>query len=500
MMARSRKWLVPTVAAVLVVALIAGGFLAVRAAFFAPTTITAYFPNTTAIYVGDDVRVSGVKVGTIESIEPQGTQSKMVMTVDDGVPVPADAAAVIVAQNLVAARYVQLTPAYRSSDGGAKMADGAVIPLERTGVPVEWDEVKQQLERLATELGPTGDMSTTSVGRFIDSAANALDGNGDKLRQTLAQLSGVGRTLAEGSGDFVSIIKDLQVFVTALRGSNEQIVSLNNRLATLTSVLDGSKSDLDAALTDLSVSIEEVKRFVAGTRDQTAEQLQGLAQVTQTLVDVKDDFEQVLHIVPTAFANGYNIFDPDLGTVRGGFTIPNLASPMQFVCGMIGATQNTTAPETAKLCNDYLGPALRLLNLNYIPVPINPYLARSAAPHNIVYADPKLAPGGEGGAQRPPEIAPSVSAYTGLDGDVPPPPGMGPPGVPLPTNDRQPLQPFPALYPGAPVPMPSDTRIGPPLPGAPAEPGTPSLPGLLLPAEAPAPPPPGPLLPAEGTP
>lgn len=508
MMARSRKWLVPTVAAVLVIALIGGGFIAVRAAFFGPTKITAYFPTATAIYVGDDVRVSGVKVGTIDSIEPQGTQTKMVMSVDDGVSVPADAAAVIVAQNLVAARYVQLTPAYRTSDGGEKMADGAVIPQERTAVPVEWDEVKQQLERLATDLGPTSDMTTTSVGRFIDSAANALDGNGEKLRQTLAQLSGVGRTLAEGSGDFVGIIKNLQVFIGALRASNEQIVSLNNQLATLSSVLDGSKSDLDAALSNLSLAVDEVKRFVAGTRNQTAEQLQGLAQVTQTLVDVKDDFEQVLHITPNAFGNGYNIYDPDIGAVRGGFSIPNLASPMQFVCGMIGATQNTTAPETAKLCNDYLGPALRLLNLNYIPIPINPYLAKSASPENIVYADPKLAPGGSGEAQVPPEIPPTVSAYTGLDGDVPPPPGMGPPGVPLPTNERTPLQPFPALYPGAPVPMPADTRIGPPLPGAPApaapvEPGTPSLPGMLLPAEAtpPAPgPAPGPPLPAEGMP
>jgi virulence factor Mce-like protein len=505
MMARSRKWLVPAVTVVLVVALVGGGFIALRALFFGSTTITAFFPTATSIYPGDDVRVSGVKVGTIDSIEPQGTQTKLTMKVDHGISVPADADAVIVAQNLVAARYVQLTPAYRST--GPTMADDAVIPIERTAVPVEWDEVKRQLERLATDLGPTSDVSTTSVGRFIDSAANALNGNGDKLRQTLAELSGVGRILAEGSGNFVGIIKNLQVFVTALRDSNEQIVAFNDRLATLSSVLDGSKSDLDGALTNLSVAIGEVKRFVAGTRNQTAEQLQGLAQVTQTLVDVKDDFEQVLHVTPNGFANAYNIFDPDLGTVRGGFSIPNLASPMQFVCGMIGATQNTTAPETAKLCNQYLGPALRLLNLNYIPVPLSPYLAKSASPENIIYADPKLAPGGEGGAPMPPEIPPAVSAYTGLDGDVPPPPGMGPPGVPLPVNDRTPLAPFPALYPGAPVPT-DPPRIGPPLPGAappaaaPADQGTPSLPGILLPAEA-APPAPGPVPgppPVEGTP
>jgi phospholipid/cholesterol/gamma-HCH transport system substrate-binding protein len=497
----ARKWLVPALAVALVVAMIGGGYLALRAAFFAPTTITAYFPAATAIYPGDDVRVSGVKVGTIDSIQPEGTQTKMVINVNHGVPVPADAKAIIVAQNLVAARYVQLTPAYRSASGGPKMADGAVIPQERTGVPVEWDEVKKQLDRLATDLGPSSDVSTTSVGRFIDSAANALDGNGDKLRQTLAQLSGVGRILAEGSGNFVGIIKNLQVFVTALRDSNTQLVQLNDRLATLSSVLDGSKSDLDAALTDFSLATTEVKRFIAGTRNQTAEQLEGLKDVSQTLYDSREDFEQLLHVTPNGIANGYNIYDPDIGAVRGGFAIPNLSNPMQFLCGMIGSLQNTTAPETAKLCAQTLGPALRVLNLNYIPIPLNPYLARSANPANIVYADPKLAPGGAGGAPVPPETPPSVSAYTGLDGDVPPPIGMGPGGAPQ-QPQRAASFPIPALYPGAPVPMPEDTRIGPPEPPPASAPlGTPSLPSLLLPStDAPPPPAPGPLLPAEATP
>ena len=86
-------------------------------------------------------------------------------------------------------------------------------------MPVEWDEVKTQLMRLATDLGPNSDVSSPAVARFIDSAANALDGNGDKLRQTLAQLSGVGRIFADGSGNIVDIIKNLQTFVTALRDS-----------------------------------------------------------------------------------------------------------------------------------------------------------------------------------------------------------------------------------------------------------------------------------------
>ena len=192
----NRSRLVTVAAVGLVALLVAGAAFLVRQIYFGPNTITAYFPTATSIYPGDEVRVSGVKVGKVDSITPEGTQTKMILKVDHDVPIPADAKAVIVAQNLVAARYVQLTPAYRKG-GGPTMRDGAVIASDRTAVPVEWDEVKTQLMRLATELGPKTGVSGTSVSRFIDSAANALDGNGDKLRQTLAQLSGAARIFAE---------------------------------------------------------------------------------------------------------------------------------------------------------------------------------------------------------------------------------------------------------------------------------------------------------------
>ena len=373
--------------------LVVGTAVAIRNTFFRPTTITAYFPTATAIYPGDDVRVSGMKVGTITAIEPQGTQAKLVMHVDRNVPIPADAKAVIVAQNLVAARYVQLTPAYRSS--GPTMHDGAVIPVDRTAVPVEWDEVKDQLMRLATDLGPNSKVSTPSVARFIDSAADALGGgNGDKLRQTLAQLSGVGRIFANGSGNIVDIIKNLQTFVAALRDSNVQIVQFNDRLATLTSVLDDNKSDLDAALTDLSSAVGEVQRFIAGSRDQTAEQITRLADLTQILVDNKMALKNVLHVAPNALANAYNDYDPDVGNIRGGVGLQNFSNPTYALCSQIGALENVTAAETGKLCGLYLSPALKIVNpltyfnFNYLPIPVNPFLAPAFDPKNVVYTEP----------------------------------------------------------------------------------------------------------------
>ena len=452
------------VAALLAVGLLGGVAVAVRGTFFAPKTITAYFTSATGIYGGDEVRVAGVKVGTIAAIEPVGDQAKLTLHVDRDVPVPVDAKAVIVAQSLIAARYVQLAPAYETT--GPVMPDGAVIPVERTAIPVEWDEVKAQLTRLATDLGPQAGLSGTSLSRFIDSAANAMDGNGEKLRNTIAELSALGRTLADGSGNLVDVIRNLQTFVTALRDSGTQIVEFQNRFATLTSVVN-DQSDLGTTLTDLNSAITDVQRFVAGSRNQTAEQVQRLANVTQNLVDHRLDLENLLHAAPNAVANGYNIYDPDTGSQIGRFALNNFSNPLVLLCAAIGAVDSVTSPESGKLCAQTLGPALNSVSVNQLPIPVNPYLMKSINPDRLIYTEPALAPGGAGPKPIPPDIPPAISAYTGFDppGEVPPPAVAPGPTAP----DHLPANPSPALFPGAPVPAP------------------PSLPEMLLPAEAPPP-------------
>jgi phospholipid/cholesterol/gamma-HCH transport system substrate-binding protein len=465
----TRRRLLAGAAVVLVALLAAAAVFVARQMFFKPKTIIAYFTTATAIYQGDEVRVSGVKVGSIDKIEPVGTRAKMTLHIDRDVPIPADAKAVIVAQNLVAARYVQLTPAY-TTGGVPTMKDGGVIPCDpapgecRTATPVEWDEVKEQLMRLSTELGPNTKVSTPAVARFIDSAANALNGNGDKLRQTLAELSGLGRALTNGSGNVGDIIQNLQIFVSALRDSDQQFVQFNNRLATLTSVLNDNRSDLDAALSDLSVAVGELQRFIHGTRDQTSEQIRSLAAVTQNLVDHKMDLQNILHIAPTSFANFYNIYNPDTGSQVGAPVLnPLVQNPVWFYCGMMGAVENATGAETTKLCEQYLGPALRLLNANNIPLPLNPFLMPAFSPDRVTYSEDRLAPGGIGPRPVPPEDPLSVSAYTGLPGDYPP---------------QAPPPPPPARIPGVSNPAPTTPQAPPPAPG-------PSMPDLLLPAEAP---------------
>ena len=156
-----KKWVLIG-AGVLVALLVAGA-----AYLFIPglgkTKISAHFVSTTGLYEGDVVRVLGVNVGKVTKIEPRDRDTYVEMKIDSSVDVPADAKALIVAQSLVSARFVQLTPVY---SGGEQMPNGGEIPIERTAVPVEWDEIKTELTKLS-ERPRTGGSGRSGFPRSI---------------------------------------------------------------------------------------------------------------------------------------------------------------------------------------------------------------------------------------------------------------------------------------------------------------------------------------------
>src|ERR1700749_4206302 len=115
-------------------------------------TVVAYFPQTNALYAGDKVVIMGIRVGAIDSIQPVGDKMKVTFHYANKYKVPASAQAVILNPTLVASRSIQLEPPYR---GGPALADNAVIPEDRTQVPVEWDELRNSITNIISKLGPT---------------------------------------------------------------------------------------------------------------------------------------------------------------------------------------------------------------------------------------------------------------------------------------------------------------------------------------------------------
>ena len=180
---RRQRLMLGAGAVIVAAALVTGGVLVYQASHKSKQ-VTAYFAEAIGVYPGSTVRVLGVPVGTVEAVQPQGTQVKVTMTVNSGVAVPADARAVVVSASVVSDRYVQLTPAYT---GGPQLADNAVITVSRTAVPVEVDQIYTSINRLSRALGPNGLNKHGALSELVKTGAANLAGNGASLHAMITQ-------------------------------------------------------------------------------------------------------------------------------------------------------------------------------------------------------------------------------------------------------------------------------------------------------------------------
>ena len=141
----------------------------------------------------------GVRVGSIDTIEPAGDKMKITFHYAKKYKVPGNATASILNPSLVASRTIQLSPPYT---GGPEMKDGAVIPdgahpgAGRVRRLAELDQPHPDRSGSDTEQpkGPFGDV--------IESAANGLAGKGQQINNTLNSLSEALTALNKGRGDF----------------------------------------------------------------------------------------------------------------------------------------------------------------------------------------------------------------------------------------------------------------------------------------------------------
>ncbi len=313
------------------------------------TRITAYFTKAVGVYAGSEVKVLGIGVGRIDDVSPRGDMVRVDMTVDDGVEIPADAQAVVVAPSLVSDRYVQLTPAYES---GPLMTGGTVIPLDRTATPVELDDLTASVNDLATALGPNGANADGALSDVLDTAAANLSGNGELFGETVRQLSDASAALADSRGDLFTTVDNLSKFTKALADSDAQVRSFNDKLADVSGYLADDRDDLGVALTSLGTALTDVHGFIAENKDGIRSNVDKLTGVTQALVDQRAAIAEILDVAPLAMSNFLSTYDAASASfaIRGNLnelTYP----PVLMLCRTIAAGTPTQLPTTlSDLC------------------------------------------------------------------------------------------------------------------------------------------------------
>ncbi|WP_107498661.1 MCE family protein [Actinacidiphila yeochonensis] len=356
------------VLAVVVAVVAAGAVAAGFAVLGGPSGIhvTAYFDRTVGVYAGSDLRVLGVKVGTVESVHPDGTRVRARLRLDHGVKVPAGADAVVVAPSVVAERYVQLTPAYT---GGPRMKDHGVIPVSRTATPVEIDQLYSSITQLSKALGPTGSNADGALSDLLTTGSANLKGNGKDIGAAIDQFGQAAKTLDGSRDDLFATLGSLQSFTTMLKNSDSQVKSATDELGDVSSFLADDSQDLGGALRQLSTSLDQVKTFIQDNRAKLRTGVDKLTPITQTLVDQRASLAELLDDAPLAADNLMNAYDPATGTLDGRADLNELsmgsAAASSSAAGTAAGTASGTAPAAAPA-----GMAPRAQGAGALPLPL----------------------------------------------------------------------------------------------------------------------------------
>jgi phospholipid/cholesterol/gamma-HCH transport system substrate-binding protein len=308
---RKRAILLIAMVAFVLAAGISGTVISLRGP--GPVTYTAYFSEAVGVYPGSNVDVLGVTVGAIDSVQPEGKDVKVVMSVDRNVTIPAGADAVVIVPSVIADRYIQLTPAYT---GGAALTSGAVIPESRTATPVEIDQIYSAISKLAGDLGPNGVNKNGALSGVLNTGAANLKGNGQSLATMVDQMSQLAQTLNGTQNSFFGTVSNLQKFAGMLQSNNSQVATAQNQLAKVSGFLAADRSNLAGALSELSTALAQVQSFISGNRAGLKANITNLQGITAVLVKERASLAEALDNEPLAADNFIAAYDPSTGTLN----------------------------------------------------------------------------------------------------------------------------------------------------------------------------------------
>jgi phospholipid/cholesterol/gamma-HCH transport system substrate-binding protein len=264
-------------------------------------TVRAELTRSFNLFPGSPVKVLGVDVGQVaDIIVPDGAETvEVIMRIHDDVDIPADSTAFVVPASLLGERYVQLA-AYTE---GPRMADGAVIPVDRTQVPYEFDEVMTGLENFV------GGLEGPEVGRFVANVAETLEGQGEQLGRTIDSASEAIGVLRDNDAELIELASRLADLNQTLSSRDQELARLLQDFDTVAGSLVGDRDDIDGALTGLVRVTAELDGMLQVNRAKLEDDIAVLTRVGRTVERNLDNVSTVILYSAELFRHAERVID-----------------------------------------------------------------------------------------------------------------------------------------------------------------------------------------------
>lgn len=250
---------------------------------------TALFTDVSGLYAGDSVRVAGVAVGKVESVELADGSAQVRFSAQADRPIDANTRIAVRYQNLVGQRYLELL---RTPGATGRQDPADAIPTSRT-VP------SYDVTELFNGIAPLiGDIDPAILNRFAHNVGLLLQGDGRGLGPA-----------ADAISEIVSLVKRRDVVLLGLVDNistlAEQIEGKSGRVAELVIQLNSSIMQFTTRIAMVKESLSYGDRVLVPLVD-LVETLQGsydshygpLDAFFQRVVPFSPQLLQILEAVP----------------------------------------------------------------------------------------------------------------------------------------------------------------------------------------------------------
>ncbi len=237
--------------------------------------IEASFPQAVALFEESAVKSMGITIGRVEEIRIDGDVVRVTMRIDDEVPVPADATAVIAPLTLIGERNVILTPPWEP--GMARAEDGHVIAPDRVRVPTEVDDVLETFTEVLDSVDPE------QLADLIGRTADAFEGRGDDVNELLGSGARITAMLDRQDEEIVELVEVLRRVSASVNAREGQIRGLIDAYASATGILADERDRIRVLLATLNGLAAEAERFIADVAVDLPPTLAGLGDMALVL-------------------------------------------------------------------------------------------------------------------------------------------------------------------------------------------------------------------------
>jgi phospholipid/cholesterol/gamma-HCH transport system substrate-binding protein len=250
----------------------------------------AIFTDVTGVVKGDDIRIAGVKVGSVKNVEiVDRTKARVTFTVRKATPVTQSSTATIRYRNLVGQRYIAVTQGVGDT---TPLRENATIPISRTQPALDLTTLFNGFKPLFAALTPA------DVNKLSYELIQVFQGEGGNIEGLLRSTGSVTQTLADRDQLIGDVITNLNVVLETIGDRDQQLSNLIVQLRNFVSGLDQDKDAILNSLDSVSALTRETADITTGIRPGLVSSIKELRQVATNLNQGREEIDRALQILP----------------------------------------------------------------------------------------------------------------------------------------------------------------------------------------------------------